>query len=130
MAAEASEPELSGIDPPDNTRCGDPSQNYGQAAMCASGIRAPTPRAKHRPLPRQTFSFISSSAAAHAPAEAAYLARPTPTLAEISLSGLPIRKCLQTSRTADAQQCCAPAMACMGERPLRRPSECPTVSVR
>jgi hypothetical protein len=83
MAAEASEPELSGIGAAKNTSRADPSQTDGRAARCMRVGDAPRPaRAKHRLLPRQTFSFISSPAAAHAPAEAAYLARPPPSCAK------------------------------------------------
>ena len=97
MAAEASEPEMSGIDADKNTRRDAPSQTNGQAARCTRVGYVLRPRpCEASTATTPTFSFISSSAAAHAPAEAAYSARPTPTLAEISLTGLPIRKSLQT----------------------------------
>jgi hypothetical protein len=98
MAAEASDPELSGIDAAENT----------------------TPNILVYPV---VCRSTSSRGGRH-------LARRTRSSGAVSLFGLPGLKSLQTGRDADAQQRCGLATARMAERPLRRPSDCPTVSVR
>jgi hypothetical protein len=88
-----------------------------------SGVDAPentTPNSLVYPVVRRSTSSRRGR----------HLARPTRSLAEVGLFGLPVPRSLQTGREADAQQRCGAATARMVERPLRRPSECPTVSVR
>jgi len=80
MAAAAANYQLSGPDAAENRKSLALRRGpvAGQHGARESGTRPYPARTKHRPLPRRTFSFISSPAAAHAPAGTAHFARRTP----------------------------------------------------